>query len=260
MIKELRQRVPQLEKESDKFVAVFLFSRRHNMDDTTQLLKKFYAKKDAYANFFAGYHNPSYKYTHGLADSVRQGAASMLQPKGYKDKKGRMLRYFFMGEDFPSERTLDYTYVNFLWATYYTIAAEPLSTWRNGMAIVVDLKGAGIKNLDMSSKGREIHAAMQGTFPFRVRSMLVTNGGIVIETLVHAAMLALPKKLFNRIKIIKQQQLTEYISPEFLLPQFGGTSRPFTFDDFYNEIIATEEDLFSKGIWKFPEGASPATL
>jgi hypothetical protein len=29
MIKELREQVPELEKETDKFVAVFLFSRRH---------------------------------------------------------------------------------------------------------------------------------------------------------------------------------------------------------------------------------------
>lgn len=31
MIKELRSRVPQLEKETDKFIAAFLFSRRHSI-------------------------------------------------------------------------------------------------------------------------------------------------------------------------------------------------------------------------------------
>ena len=31
MIKKLRDRVPQLENETDKFVAVFLFARRHGI-------------------------------------------------------------------------------------------------------------------------------------------------------------------------------------------------------------------------------------
>jgi len=260
MIKELRGRVPQLEKESDKFVACFLFSRRHNLEDTYELFQKFYKVKDRYANYFAGNHQPSYKYTNGLAESVRVGAASMIHPRGCRDKKGRMLRYFFMGLDTPSARSLEYTYVNFFWQTYYIVGTEPLNAWRNGMAIVVDLKHAGLKNLDFSSAGREIHSAMQGTFPFRVRSMLVINGGIIINALLKGAKLALPKKLYDRIKVLQEEQLKEHVPLEHLFPQYGGTAPQFTWEDFYEQIIRNEEQMFSKGIWKSPDGASPASL
>lgn len=258
MIKELRSRIPQLSNESDKFIAVFLFSRRHNVEDTAELFLKFYKKKDQYASYFPGQHIPSFKYTTNLAETARTGASSMLQPKGYRDKQGRMLRYFLMGIDCPADRTLEWTYVNFFWQTYYTVATEPLSAWRNGNAIVVDLKHAGLRNLDFSSKGREIHTAMQGTFPFRVRSMLVVNGGFVINTLLAGAKLVLPRKLYDRIKPMHEEKLKEHIAPEYLLPQFGGSAPPFTFDDFYNEILDNEEKLFSKGIWTapVPNGAS----
>jgi len=262
MIKELKMRVPQLEKESDKFVATFLFARRHNLEDTVELLLKFYKKKAQYAHYFVGQHSPSFQYTNNLLESARTGSASMLQPRGYRDKKGRMLRYFLMGLDHPSERSLEYTYVNFFWQTYYTIATEPLNTWRNGTAIVVDLKHAGLRNLDFSAKGREIHSALQGTFPFRIRSMLVVNGGFVINTLLSGAKLVLPRKLYDRIKPMHEEKLLEHISPEYLLPQFGGSAPSFTFEDYYQQIKEIEEQLFSKGIWKSPsmDGASPASV
>ncbi len=56
-----------------------------------------------------------------------------------------------MGIDNPSGRTLEYQYATFIWQTYYIVATEPLSAWRNGIAIVVDLKGAGLRNLDIHS-------------------------------------------------------------------------------------------------------------
>jgi len=260
MIKEMRLRIPQLEKETDKFVATFLFARRHNLEETAELLTKFYKKKAQYADYFPGQHIPSFKYTHNLAESARAGSASMLQPKGYRDKKGRLLRYFLMGIDRPADRVLEYTYVNFFWQTYYTVATEPLNTWRNGTAIVVDLKGAGLRNLDFSAKGREIHSAMQGTFPFRIRSMLVVNGGFVINTLLTGAKLVLPKKLYDRIKPMNEEKLKEHISEEHLLPQFGGSASPFTFDEFCDQILETEEELFSKGIWESPMDGASSTL
>jgi len=255
MIKELRKKIPELAAETDKFVAVFLFARRHNMPDVEELLNKFYKKKAEYAYAFPGQHIPSFQYSN-LAERAKVGGAANLQPHGYRDKKGRMLRYFLMGLDNPSARTLEYTYVAFYWQTYYTIETEPLSAWRNGVCIVVDLKSAGLRNLDISAKGRESHSALQGTFPFRVRSMLVVNGGFFINALMTGAKLALPKKLYDRIKLMSASDLKDHIPMDNLLPQFGGSAPPFTFDVYYQEIQKIEEELFSKGTWKIPDGAS----
>lgn len=258
MIKKLRERIPQLEHETDKFIAVFLFARRHDMEETTRLLTKFYKKKVEYQHMFPGQHIPSFKYNSYLKDNMISGGGSMLHPKGYRDNKERMLRYFLMGIDNPSGRDLEETYVAFFHQTYYTIDTEPLNAWRNGIAIVVDLKGAGLCNIDISSKGREVHAALQGTFPFRIRAMMVVNGSWVISALLTAAKLVLPKKLYDRIKLMDASALKELIPDQYLLPQFGGSAPPFTYVEYLKEIAVNEDVLFEKGIWKVPDGASPA--
>ena len=95
-----------------------------------------------------------------------------------------------MGIDNPAARERDETYVSMIWQTYYIIQTEPLKSWRNGVAVVVDLKGAGLNNIgiqgstiyihiylfslievDVSAKGRELNAALQGIFPFRIRAI-----------------------------------------------------------------------------------------
>jgi len=256
MIKKLRKQIPELEHENDKVVAVFLFSRRHNLDETQALLKKFFSKKAEYSYIFPDQHIPSFKYNPCLVNNI---GGSMVQPRGKRDNKDRMLRYFHMGRDKPSGRRLDETYVSFFWQTYYQIETEPLNAWRNGITIVVDLKGAGLQNIDISSKGREVHAAMQGTFPFRIRAMFVINGNWVVNALLTAAKVALPKKLFDRIKLMPQSELKNLIPPEQLSATYGGLCPSISFNEFLEEIAKTEEELFEKGTWKAPpDGATSA--
>lgn len=260
MIKQLRQHIPELEKESNKFIACFLFARRHKLEEVTTLLKKFYKKKAEYQYMFPGQHIPSFKYNPYLIDNVVEGGGSMLHPKGKRDNKDRMIRYFYMGLDKPSGRKLHETYPSLFWQTYYQIETEPLNAWRNGIAIVVDLKGAGLCNIDISGSGREVHSALQGTFPFRIRAMYVINGNWVVSALLGAARVALPKKLYDRIKLMDESKLKELIPLHHLTPQYGGTSAPVTYKEYLEEVAKTEEVLFEKGIWKAPiDGASHAS-
>jgi len=259
MIKKLRKQIPELELENDKFVAVFLFARRHNLDETQALLKKFFKKKEEHAHMFPGQHIPSFKYNHFLEDNVVQGGGSMLHPKGKRDNSGRMLRYFLMGIDKPAGREVHETYVSLIWQTYYQIQTEPLNAWRNGIAIIVDLKGAGLNNIDISSKGREVHAALQGVFPFRIRAMMVINGNWVVSALLTAAKIALPKKLYERIKLMPESSLKDLVPLDSLSSTYGGNSPPFTYKVWLEEIAKTEEELFEKGIWKAPSVSDGAT-
>lgn len=258
MIKKLRKQVPELEYETDKFVAVFLFARRHTIDETQTLLKKFFKKKAEYAHMFPGQHIPSFKYNPYLIDNMVEGGGSMLHPRGKRDNKDRMLRYFLMGIDRPSERKLEETYVALFWQTYYQIETEPLNAWRNGVAIVVDLKGAGLQNIDISSKGREVHSALQGTFPFRIRSMMVINGNWVVSALLSAARIALPKKLYERIKLMPESSLLDLIPADSLTMAYKGNSSLFSYKEYLDEIAKTEDELFEKGLWKAPQDGASA--
>jgi len=257
MIKKLRKQIPELELETDKFVAVFLFARRHNLDETQALLKKFYKKKAEYSHMFPGQHIPSFKYNPYLINNMVDGGGSMLHPLGKRDNKDRMLRYFYMGLDKPSARKLDETYASLFWQTYYEIQTEPLFAWRNGIAIIVDLKGTSLHNIDVSSKGREINAALQGVFPFRIRGLMVINGNWVVSALLTAAKIALPKKLYERIKMMPEATLKDLIPPENLSSTYGGTSIPYTYKECLEEIAKTENELFAKRIWRAAaDGAS----
>lgn len=263
LIKKLRDKIPELAKETDKFACVFLFARRHNLEETIELLNKFFAKKAEYQYMFPNQHIPSFKYCPYLKDNVVNGGGSLLHPKNRRDNKGRMIRFFYMGLDKPSGRLPHETYPCLIWQTYYQIQTEPLNAWRNGIAIVVDLKGAGLSNIDVSSKGREVHASLQGTFPFRIRALIVVNGNWVVKALLGAAKIALPKKLYDRIRIVEIEALAELIPSNHLTPMYGGTGKQFFCQDYLDEIRETEEELFAQGIWKAPsvlDGATPAAL
>jgi hypothetical protein len=231
-----------------------------DLEETKSLLKKFFQKKAEYSYMFPGQHAPSFKYNPYLISNAVNGGGSMLHPRGKRDNKDRMLRYFLMGIDNPSAREKDETYSAMFWQTYYILETEPLNAWRNGIAIIVDLKGAGLHNIDISSKGRELHSALQGTFPFRIRAMMVVNSGWLISGLLSAAKLALPKKLYDRIKLMPETQLKDLIPADQLSKAYpGGTSEIFTIKEYLQEIAKTEAELFAKGIWKAPpDGASPS--
>jgi len=253
MIKELRAQIPELERESDKMIAVFLFARRHAMPEVLQLLQKYYEYKHQYGF----HHHPTFTYHKELEKSQQETA--IIQFKGQRDRHNRILRYYIMSQDRPSTRTVESVITMWFWQTAYMIETEPLSAWRNGIVICVDLAGMSLKNLDMSSKQKEITRAMQGVFPFRIRAMLACNGGLFLSAMISAAKLFLPKKLMSRVQVIKDNKsLHEIIPKETLMKaSFGGDSL-LTKDDYFAEIKATEAILFDKGIWQVPSPTSPS--
>jgi len=257
MIKELRGKIPQLEKETDKFVATFLFARRHDVKESASLLTKFYKKKEEYADSLDGHHIPSFKHTKILADNRDLAGLPIIQPRGYRDGMGRMVRIMLVGLDEPGTRDLGFTYTFCIWQIYYTIATEPLNAWRNGTVVLLDLKGAGWRNVDFSSRGRDVAKAMQGVFPTRARAIMLINGGPLLSALLTAAKFVLPRKMMKRVQIVDVTQLKEIVPTEYLVPHFGGASKQFHFPEFFAEIAETEDELFEKGIWKAPDGAAP---
>jgi len=249
MIQQLREKIPQLEQETDKFIAVFLFSRRHNIKEVKSVLKKFYKKKEEYADAFEGQHIPSFTYTKVLREHPVTSGVPVLQPKGYRDNEGRILRMMVIGQADPA-RDVNISFAFVFWQLYYLVAVEPLNAWRNGFTMLMDMHDLSWRHMNFNSKQRELTNAMQGLFPFRMRSMLAVNGGALISTFLTAAKVILPRKLMKRFKVLDIEQLKDLIPPEYLVPHFGGSSPPFYFPEFQKQILETESELFSKGIWE----------
>lgn len=216
MCKELRTQRPELEKESDKFLVVFLCARRHSIEDTLKLLDK-YMKKRKELGFDV---NPPTLKDEALRNHL--GAGIIMQQKGACDKFGRMLNYVYVSKDKPKDRPISTLYAYTFWDTTYQIQTETLKTLRNGCTMVIDFKGFGLSNVDLSPKGIEFSKALSGVFPRRIRKVYLLNGGWLLKLISQAATLLLSKKLVDRMEIGDVAGLKNYVSDEWLLTSYGG--------------------------------------
>lgn len=240
MIKELRTERPELEKESDKFLVCFLCARRHNVPDTIKLLDK-YVKKRKELGFDV---NPPTMKDEALKKHFETGI--MMQHKGAKDKYGRMLNYVYVAKDKPKDRPISTLYAYTFWDTNYQIQTETLKTLRNGCTMVIDFKGFGISNVDLSSKGIEFSKALSGVFPRRIRKVYLLNGGWLLKLITQAATLLLSKKLIDRMEIGEVGGLKNYIDDEWLLTCYGG-KWDFSVKDMVESFEKHDNAMLTKG-------------
>jgi hypothetical protein len=191
MIKQLRERIPELADWSDKYIVCFLCARRHDMEETIKLVERHVTK----AKELGFDKNPP--GLKELQEWLEQGC-NLRYPGAY-DKHGRIVQYYWIAKDKNKERPIEHIYMQLFWENYYTMETEPLNHLRNGSIIVIDFTGFGWKNLDVSSKGKEVTNALSGLFPKRVRSMYIINSGMLLKAALSLAKFILPKKLMARL-------------------------------------------------------------
>jgi len=249
MIKELRKRRPELEKESDKFLCVFLFARRHNIDETIVLLDSYLAKRKE-LGFDVNPPNPL------KSDTLRKHLESgvIMKVKGGLDKHERILHYVWIAKDKPKERHINVLYEYGFWETHYQLQTESLKTWRNGSCLVIDFKGFGLNNVDLSPKGIEFSKALSGVFPKRIRKVFVLNGGWLLKLISEAAKLVLNKKLSERLEISNVEGLRNLVPVEWLMADYGGKCN-MSVKEWVQEVLRDEEkwEKASKNLEKSPQ-------
>jgi hypothetical protein len=238
LINEIRKRRPELEKESDKFICVFLFARRHHLDDTVELLDK-YMKKKKELGFDV---NPPSIKDENLKKHIEAGM--ILKQKFAVDNHNRLLHYIFVAKDKPKERPITTLYAYGFWEAEYQIKTESLRTWRDGSTLVVDFKGFGLSNIDLSPKGVEYSKALSGLYPKRIRKVYLLNGGWLLKLIYEGAKLVLSKKLCERVEATTADGLKNAIPEEWLLAEYGGKDTFTTAD--WVEGIKKDEEKWSK--------------
>jgi len=234
MITEMRRKKPELEKESDKFLCVFLFSRRHDVEDTLELLEK-YMKKRKEFGFDV---NPPNVKEEALKKHIETGV--ILKQKGSVDKHDRLLNYIFVAKDRPKERQMNVLYAYGFWETTYQIQTETLRSWRNGSVLVVDFKDFSLFNVDFGPKTIEYSKALSGVFPKRIRKVYLMNGGWLLKLISEGAKLVLSKKLSDRVETVHQDALKQLIPDEWLLRDYGGSS-DYTVNTWVDNVIKEQE-------------------
>jgi hypothetical protein len=238
LIKELRRRRPELEKESDKFLCTFLFARRHDVDQTLELLDNYIAKRKE-----LGFDvNPPTLKDEALRKHLETGV--IFKARGSVDKYERLLHYVFVAKDRPKERPINVLYAYGFWETKYQIETETLRSLRNGSVLIVDFKGFGLSNVDLSPKGVEFSKALSGVFPKRIRKVYLIHGGWLLKLIMEAAKLLLSRKLSERVEFGNVDGLKHFITDEHLLSEYGGNCEIGIKD--WVEDIKKEEDRHEK--------------
>jgi len=235
LIGQLRKANPELEKETDKFLCVFLFARRHNVEETLELLDK-YMKKRKELGFDV---NPPCLKDEALKKHIEAGI--ILKPKFAVDKHDRLLHYIFVSKDKPKDRPITTLYAYGFWEACYQIQTETLRTWRNGSTLVVDFKSFGLSNIDLSPKGIEYSKALSGLFPKRIRKVYLLNGGWLLKIISEGAKLVLSKKLCERVEITSNEGLKNAINEEWLLQAEYNGKLAFTAADWIESVKKDEE-------------------
>lgn len=257
MIGKIREEIPELKDESDKFVVVFLFYTRHDVTATTARLKVFYERKaELLRTALGGIQVPSFKYTPHLQNYSIENDAPLIHPKGYRDVHGRMVRMVSMPRTntHPTPEQIQQILAFQFWQVYYIVATEPLNAWRNGILMVMDLKKMGLRHLSASKS--ETGKMMREILPFRIRSILGINAGKFV-TVIIAALRAVIPKMVERLRLIDKKDVGEYVSLEYIAPHFGGNAN-FFYKEYADEVKRVEDELFATGVWKVPalDGAS----
>eukprot|EP01111_Echinosteliopsis_oligospora_P013661 TRINITY_DN4954_c0_g1_i1.p1 TRINITY_DN4954_c0_g1~~TRINITY_DN4954_c0_g1_i1.p1 ORF type:complete len:310 (-),score=73.80 TRINITY_DN4954_c0_g1_i1:84-1013(-) len=216
MIAELRRERPELEKETDKFLVVFLCARRHNIPETIKLLDK-YTKKRTELGLDG-------KTITVKDDALRKHLETgvILNPTHCYDKYGRIVSYIYIAKNKPKDMPLEILYEYGFWETQHFNRTCPLKNLRNGCTLVVDFKGFGLSNVDLSSKGIEFSKALSGVFPKRIRKAYIVNGGWLLQIISKAATLLLSKKLVGRMEVGNSEGLKTIIDEDQLLVEYGG--------------------------------------
>lgn len=253
LINEMRRRRPELEKESDKFLCVFLFARRHDLEETIELLDK-YVKKRKELGFDVNF--PSMK-DENLRKHIESGV--IMKPKYALDKQDRLLHYVFIAKDKPKDRPITTMYSYGFWECEYQIQTESLRNWRNGSTLVVDFKGFGLSNIDLSPKGIEYSKALSGLFPKRIRKVYLLNGGWLLKIISEGAKLVLSKKLCDRMEITTTENLKNFISEDWLLKEEYNGNFSFTPQEWIESVRKDEENFEKQKLSSSTENVKDTT-
>jgi len=212
----------------------FIISRRHDMTQTRELLRKHLAKLKA-----LGFDKnpPTFSQTGSVCKLFSQGSNIVMQ--GAVDKYERLIIYYKIAKDLPKENTLQSKYGMLFWDTMYRCDIEPLRYIRNGMVIIVDFEGFGWKNLDLSSEAKDFYSAMNGLFPRRIRNMYIINTGAIFRFALKAGKFILSAKIMKRIVTVDKKSLKDLIPDKWLLKEYGG-SCTMTLDDMLTQMSSLD--------------------
>eukprot|EP01130_Rhizamoeba_saxonica_P019134 TRINITY_DN980_c2_g2_i1.p1 TRINITY_DN980_c2_g2~~TRINITY_DN980_c2_g2_i1.p1 ORF type:complete len:176 (-),score=41.23 TRINITY_DN980_c2_g2_i1:42-569(-) len=151
-----------------------------------------------------------------------------------------MLMVRKMGHFYPDRIEPDSYMKSIAWFWYEKFEKLDLSMMRNGMCTINDMDGMTKANFDFSSRGRKMNNDMMNIFPVRFRQGLIINTNMLFKAVMAFSRLVFKAKMIRRLKVVKVEELINYIPIENLPIEYGGEwdheSEPNWFDVALEEL------------------------
>jgi hypothetical protein len=156
---------------------------------------------------------------------------------GSRSKDGNAIVYCKLARLIPGDMGKNYvkTIIDYvIWNNCVGTFLDGIDFHRNGLIFVADLQGVGWKNIDISLQ-RKMNSALMDNFPLRIQKVLLINPPSIIQAIMGIVRVFIKKKIMDRIQIIQQEDLTNYIDADSLWSEFGGNV-DFTVEDLVHAI------------------------
>lgn len=212
--REFRERAGELcDGRSDKFLLMFLFARKLDVDRTLELWKKHLEWRRKY-----DVDNPD-------MDRIREmlvSGFSLWTPEAY-DREGRGLMYIF-----PHKLDIDnYDIKTNFQLTGWMLdhASERLDNTRKGYTVIEDLGHMNFGIFKKMSKmdTKTLMSDMQDCLPIRMQRIYILNPPWYLKFMIALVKPFMKKKLRRRFFVKSAEQLAEEVDVHHLLTEAGGS-------------------------------------
>jgi len=244
LIEEVRKQVPDVAKWPDRYILIFLFARRHSVSHTVKLLNK-HIQYSHSMGFKEITEDNLYPFTPDQLTEEEFKLSLLEGPLAYKhilvDKHNRLLqivrpRFWIHG------RINMKKYVSFVfWWYYYSWQHVPLSTHRNGMAVIIDMTNMGWSNLDFSADVQNFISNALTCFPGRMRQAWLVNPGWILNTSLTLLSYILSAKVMSRMETVTLASLLDKVDKQYLPVDLGGYWVIDLKKDWYDKVLELDQ-------------------
>jgi len=232
----MREQDPELTKRwSDRFLARFLFARKLDVNRALTMLKNHVAWREKF-NIDTDFNVEKFK-------GFLMSGMNVWAPTS-KDKHGRAVTYLRPRNMDPALLNDLQTYIHFAYYSTDALLDTDISFMREGMIVIEDFGGATLSTFSgfMGSKidMKEMFDSIQENVPARIRHIILLDAPWYVRFLVALVKPFMKKRMREKISSIRSDELPEFVTPDNLLEEYGGTLK-------FDYMAWTEEMLEKRG-------------
>jgi len=143
---------------------------------------------------------------------------------GARSRGGSPIVYMRVGDLVPSDWGKNYVKMITDWQIWWSSVGtflEGMDFHRNGVLMIMDMKGLGWKNFDMGLQ-KKMNATIMENFPQRIDKILCINPPAIFSAIMAISRFMVKKKMMDKIQICEPEVLLDYVDNDNLWSEFGG--------------------------------------